>query len=183
MRILLCSFMAARGQEHGGCCLAATCVQRTPAPGTASYAPALHLPPCRNDFFHYLHGRTEKSVRCCGRLHPTAEQSPCSTQGCSDLWLGAAPLRGEFRPLEAEGCALSPLCSAEVLWVGLKAPVAFLFPSTRFGLALGAVCKILEGLLLLFSLSGMSGSTSCIYVLPGKMDCGFKVFLLWTVSV
>lgn len=155
----------------------------TPAPGTASYAPALCLPPCRNNFSHYLHGRTQKPARYCGRLHPTAEQSPCSTQGCSDAWLGAVLWRGEFRPAEAEGCALSPLCSAEVLWVGLKAPVAFLFPSAGFCLALGAVCKILEGLLLLFSRSGMSGSTSCIHVLPGKMDCGFKVFLLWTVSV
>lgn len=69
------------------------------------------------------------------------------------------------------------------LFEGLKVSVAFLFPSTDFCLAVEAVCKILEGLLLLFSLSGMSGSTWCILILPGRMDCDFKVFLLGTVSV
>lgn len=62
-------------------------------------------------------------------------------------------------PLEAEDCINSLPCFAEVLWVGLKASLVLLFPSTDFCLALEAVCKILEGLLLLFSLSGMSGST------------------------
>lgn len=49
----------------------------------------------------------------------------------------------------------TPPCFTGVLWVCLKASVVFL--STDFCLALEAVCKILEGLLLLFSLSGMSG--------------------------
>lgn len=53
----------------------------------------------------------------------------------------------------------TPPCFTGVLWVCLKASVVFLFLSTGFCLALQAVCKILEGLLLLFFLSGMSSST------------------------
>lgn len=77
-----------------------------------------------------------------------------------------------------EGCTHSPPCFAEVLWVCLKASVAFLFPSTDFCLALQEVCKILEGLLLLFSLSGTSGSTLCIHILPGRVYfcCGLYQF-------
>lgn len=86
----------------------------------------------------------EISSKC---LHSKAEKEPAQLRGTE----GAALHLWEMNS--------RPWCFAEVLCIYLRASIAFLFPSADFCLALEAVCKILEGLLLLFSLSAVSGCT------------------------
>lgn len=170
MRILPCSSMAVQRWEHDACCLPVMCGShtgslthpRTPLPCASLLPEVFPL-----IIFIAKHKGSQASpmagvahccwpVPCCRTVPADVCAAPedAALTGAWELHLSGM----NSNPLNVEGCTHSPPRFAEVLWVCLKASVVFLFPSTDFCLALEAVCKILEGLLLLFSLSGMSGS-------------------------